>query len=79
MHGQIVHTMTNCGVRVWDVFREQTLVDRLPGFAMIVRAECASCRDSDHDPARVGGVEDDRVQAHAAGAGHPAVTGRMGA
>ena len=57
----------------------QPLVDRLPGLAAVVGAEGAGGRDGDEDPLRVAGIEEDGVQAHAAGARLPVGTGAVAA
>ena len=49
-------------------------IDRLPGFAAIVGAERAGRRDGDENAVRIFRIEQDRVQAHAAGAGLPEMT-----
>ena len=43
-----------------------------PGLAAVVGAEGAGGRDGDEDAVGIGRIEEDRVQAHAAGAGLPA-------
>jgi hypothetical protein len=47
----------------------------LIGFAAVVGAERARRGDRDHDPIRVVGVDQDRVQAEAAGARLPVLAG----
>ena len=64
--------MAHLGVLVGDLRRAQPAVDRLPGLAAVVRAERAGRGDRDEHAVPVGRVVDDRVQAHAAGAGLPA-------
>ena len=57
-------------------------IDRLPCFAAIVSAKCTGRRDRDEDPIRISRIDNDAVQAHAAGAGLPvrpgAVTAQSG-
>ena len=74
MHGDVVHAVTDVGIRVGKlIWRLQTLVDRQPRLAAIVGAEGARGRDGDDDPIGVVRIEDDGVQAHAAGARLPEV------
>ena len=58
-------------VGIGDVLGPQPAVDRLPRLAAVVGAERAGRRDGDEDPPGIARVEEDRVQAHAAGAGLP--------
>ena len=50
----------------------QSAVDRPPGLAAVVGAEGARRRDGDEDPLGIARIEQDGVQAHAAGARLPA-------
>ena len=50
----------------------QSAVDRPPGLAAVVGAERARRRDGDEDPLGIARIEQDRVQAHPAGARLPA-------
>jgi hypothetical protein len=61
------------GVR--DVFAVEAFVDGLPRFTCIVRSKRSGRGDRDDDAVRVGGVEDDGVEAEAAGSGLPVRTG----
>jgi hypothetical protein len=71
MHGDAVHAVADFGFRVGDVLRMQAAVDRPPRRAAVVAAERAGRRDRHVHPRRVRRVEQDGVQAHAAGARHP--------
>jgi hypothetical protein len=58
---------------VGEEFGHEVLVDRDPSLAAVIRAEDASRSHGDIDPARVARVELDRMAAHPAGAGEPAM------
>src|ERR1700682_6279224 len=66
-----MHAVANLSIRVGDAFRPQAAVDRPPALAGIVTAERAGCRNRHEHPVAMLGIEDDRVQAHATGAGRP--------
>src|SRR5215831_699702 len=66
-----MNAVADFGRRLRNVFREEALVDRPPRRAAIVGAKRAGRGDRDVYPLRVRGVEEDRVQAHAARAGLP--------
>ena len=70
--------MADLGVLVRELSGAQPPVDRLPGLAAVVGAEGAGRGDRHIHPLPVGRVEDDRVQAHAAGARLPAGRGPVG-
>ena len=71
--------MADLGVRVGNVLRLQAAVDRLPSFAAVVGAERARGGDGDEHALRIAGIENDRVQAHAARAGLPFGAGAVSA
>ena len=71
--------MTDLGIRVRNVLRTQSAVDRLPGLASVVTAECTRCRYRNVDPLRIARVQNDGVQAHAARARLPLGSGAMAA
>ena len=74
VHGDAVDAVADLRVRVGQfVVGLQAAVDRPPGLAGVVGAEHARGRDGDEDALGVARVEQDRVQAHAAGAGLPEV------
>src|SRR5439155_15018723 len=50
VHGNVVNAVTDLGVRVGNVLGAQSAVDRLPGLAAVVGAECARSRDGDEHP-----------------------------
>ena len=79
VHGDAVHAVADLGVGIGDVLGVQAAVDRPPGRAAVVGAERAGGRDGDEDALRVARVEQDRVQAHAAGARLPARPGIVAA
>src|SRR5208282_1077065 len=66
IHGYVVNAVPDLGGWVWNVFRIEAAIDGLPGFAAVVGTECAGGRDGDPDTLRVAGIENNRVQAHAA-------------
>src|SRR5438876_7457553 len=63
--------MADLGVWVRDVLRVQATVDWFPRLAAVVGAEAARRRDCDEDPLRVARCQQNRVQAHPAGARLP--------
>src|SRR5207248_6168593 len=60
-----------------SAFGSEALVDRLPALAGIVTAEGAGRRDRHKHPILALGIEDDRMQAHAAGARRPVGRGAV--
>ena len=71
VHGDAVDAVADLPLLVRELARAQALVDRSPRLAAVVRAECPGCGDRDDDPVRIVGVDQDRVQAEAAGARLP--------
>src|SRR5205807_2082879 len=63
--------VSHFGVGIRDVLGMQSAVDRLPRLAAVVAAEGARGRDGDVHPFRIGGIEQDGVEAHAARARLP--------
>src|SRR6059036_2745072 len=61
-----MYAVADFGGGIRDVLRPQAAVDRFPRLAGIVRAESARRRNGDEDPFGIAGIEQDRVQAHAA-------------
>ncbi len=49
MHRNVMNAVADLGVRIRNILRSQPAVDRLPGFAAIIGAECPGSRDSDED------------------------------
>ena len=66
-----VHAVTDLGRRVRNLLGAQAAIHRPPRLAAIVGAEDAGRGDRDEDPPGLGGIQEDRVQAHSAGAGLP--------
>ena len=62
-----------------NVLRPQSAIDRLPGRAAVIGAKRTRSGDCDEDAIRIGRIEQDRVQAHAAGAGLPLRSGAVAA
>ncbi len=79
MHGDMVYAVSDFGSWVWDVLRTQTLVDGLPVPAAIIGAEGASGGNGDEYALRIAGIENNRVQAHAACARLPLGAGAVSA
>ncbi len=75
--GDVVDAVAHLGVGVGDPLRVQPLVDRPPVGAAVVAAERAGGGDGGDDPVGPVTVEEDRVQAQAAGAGLPARGGAV--
>ena len=71
--------VADLGVRIGDVLRAEAAVDRLPGLAAVVGAERAGGGDGDVDALGIRADREDRVQAHAAGAGRPLRAGAVAA
>src|SRR6476469_4975914 len=64
MHRDPMHAVTDLRVRVRDVLRVQSAIDRLPCFASIVGAERAGSRDCDGNPLGIARIEKNGVQTH---------------
>ena len=77
MEEQLVHALADLWVRVRHELCGDVLVDRRPRLAAVVAAEPARGRDPDVDLVRLVRVELDRVGAHPARPGHPALAGRV--
>src|ERR671931_176075 len=77
VHGDPVDAMADLALLVRELARAEALVDRLPGFAAVVRAETARRRNRDEHPLWVVGVDEDRMQAEPARAGLPVLTAGM--
>ena len=71
MQGDAMHAMADFRVRIGNVLRVQPAIDRLPGFAAIIRAERARRRNRDENALRIFRIEQDRVQTHSARARLP--------
>src|SRR5581483_5258577 len=63
----VMDAVANLGGRLGEVLRVQPLRNRLPRLRAVVGAEGAGGGDGDVDAIGVGGVEEDRVEAEAAG------------
>src|SRR5262249_4587419 len=79
VHRQPVDAKADLRSRFREVLRLEPAVDRLPGLAAVVGAEGAGRRDGDEHAPRVTGVQQDRVQSHAAGARLPPGAGAVAA
>ena len=72
VHRDAVNTMANLGRWVGHEFGPQSTVDRPPRLAAVIGPKSARGGDCDEDPLGIAGIEQDRVQAHPAGARLPA-------
>src|SRR5262249_8899383 len=79
MHCNVMNTVANLRSGIWNVLREESAVDRLPGLAAVIASKRARGRDCDVYPLRIAGVENDRMQAHPAGARLPLRPGAVSA
>src|SRR4029434_1943883 len=71
MQGDAVDAVSDLSVRVGDVLRPQSLIDRLPRRPVVVGPERTGGRDRDEHPTWRLRVEQDRVQPQPAGARRP--------
>ena len=78
VHGDPVHAVADLGVRVGDVLGGRPWLIGCQVCAAVVGAERARGRDGGEDPAGLGRIQHDRVQAHAARAGLPATARSRG-
>ena len=72
-----MHAVTDLRVRFRNALRLQPAIDRLPRLAAVVAAECARGGDGDEDAVGIRRIEQDGVQAEAAGARLPRRAGRV--
>src|SRR5437764_124395 len=79
IHSNVMNAVSDLRVRIRNVLRAQAAIDGLPGFASVIRAECAGCGNSDPNSFWIAGIENDGVQAHSAGARLPLGTGAVAA
>jgi len=77
VQGDTMDAVAHLNLRIGDVVGMQAAVDRTPGPAAIAGAECAGRGNGNVDPAGVGWVEQDGVQAQPASARLPGRTGGM--
>ena len=74
MHCNAMHTMPYIGVGIRQlIFRVDTLVDGTPCPPPVVGPERAGGRDGDVEALRIVPIQDDRMQAHSAGARLPEI------
>src|SRR6266487_1935618 len=79
MQREAVHAVADLGGGIRDVLGVQTAVDRSPRLAAVVAAERARSRDRDVDALRVARIEQNGVEAHAAGPRLPLGPGAVAA
>ena len=77
VHGNAMHALAELRIRIRVVLGAHALVARHPGGAAIVGAVAAAGRDGDVHALRIGGIENDGVQAEPAGAGIELAAVRM--
>jgi hypothetical protein len=66
-----MNAVADLGRRVRNLLRPQAAVHRPPRLGVVVAAEHAGGGDRDEEPSGMDGIEDDRMQAHPAGARLP--------
>src|SRR5436309_10646108 len=66
-----MYAVSDLGRRIRNVLRLQAVVDRQPRLSAIIGPERTRRGNCDEHPARIDGVEEDGVEAHAAGARLP--------
>src|SRR5262249_22265871 len=66
VHGDAVHAMADLRRSVGNVERMQTSINGFPCRAFIIATKRASCGYGDIDPPWIAGIEQNRMQAHAA-------------
>src|SRR5439155_8922944 len=79
MHRDMMNAMTDFRLRVGNVLRMQTLVDRFPCFTAVVGAKGSRRGDCDEHPLRIFRIEQNRVQTHTARARLPLWSGAVSA
>ena len=71
VHGDAVDAVADQRIGVGNILGAEAVIDRLPVGSAVVGAKSAGGGDGDVDAVGIGGVEQDGVQPHAAGAGRP--------
>jgi len=79
MHGDVMNAVADLRLGVGDVLGLQSAIDGPPGMPAVVGAEGAGGGDGDVDPAGVGGIEEDGVQAQPTRARLPERSGAVAA
>src|SRR3954447_26334165 len=74
-----MHAVADLSVRVGNVLRTQPAINGFPCLPAVVGAKCARSGDRNPDALGILRIEDDGVQAHAAGSWLPLRTGPMAA
>src|SRR5438105_9813978 len=77
MHRDVMNAVAHLRVRIGNVLRMQTLVDRLPTLPAVISAECARGRDRNEDSLRIFWIEQNRMQTHSARARLPLRSGAV--
>src|SRR5262245_66133405 len=79
MHGDAMNAVANLRRRVRDVDRVQATIDRLPCFAAVICTKRPGRRNGCEDSLGVVRIQQNRMQAHAAGTGCPGSSRTMAA
>src|SRR5258705_13908749 len=79
IHCNVVHAVANLSIRVRNVFRLQSAIDRLPGLAGVIGTKGASRRNGNPYSFRIFGIKNDGMQAHSARARLPVGAGAVSA
>src|SRR5437588_8301604 len=79
MHGDPMNAVANLCIRIGNILRMQTLVDRLPIFSPIITTERARGRDRNEYSLAIFRIQQNRVQTHSACAWLPTRPGSVAA
>src|SRR6267378_3853759 len=79
MHGDPMNAVANLRVRIGNILRMQTLVDRLPIFSAIISTERARGGDRNEHSFAIFRIQQNRVQTHSTGAWLPTRPGSVAA
>src|SRR6185295_12743531 len=60
----VMNAVAHLGVRIGNVLRVQSLIDRFPRRTTVISAKRTCGRDRDEDPVRIVLIEDHSVQTH---------------
>src|SRR5690242_21189574 len=73
----MMNAMPHFGIRIGNVLRKESSIDRLPRFSAIIGAKCSRRRNRNVNPLWIPRVENNRVQTHSACAWLPTRSGSM--
>src|SRR5947207_2265583 len=77
VHCDVVNAMADLRVRIGNVLRLQSTVDRLPAFTAVVCTKCTRSGDGNPNSLWIFRIKNNRMQAHAARARLPLGTGAV--